>query len=238
MAADKPHEKFMTSLINRLEKLMAEQEISPSALSLAIGGGREAVRMILTGRSKNPRSDTLTKLARELGVSLQYLLGETDEKGQAPSLSMQLSEGPGLLIRHRVQAGAYYPVYEADESIGTCNLPINNRFPADQQWGEEVVGDSIDLIYPHGSVLHVVSLAGSGYMPRNGQLVIVAHQKDGGLMERTVKRVFRQNDQYELIGMSSNPKWNTPIPMPDRESEHETIAIVGLVIGGYRAEQF
>ena len=238
MTAGKPHEKFMTSLINRLEQLMIEQGKSASALSLAIGGGREAVRMILTGRSKNPRSDTLTKLARELGVSLQYLLGETDEKGQAPALSMQLSEGPGLKIRFRVQAGAFYPVYESDEPIGICNLPINDRFPPEEQWGEEVVGDSVDMIYPHGSILHVVSIAGTGYMPRNGQLVIVAHQKDSGLMERTVKRVYRQGNRYEMVGMSTNPKWNEPIAIPEGESEHETIAIVGLVIGGYRAEQF
>ena len=238
MAAGKPHEKFMTTLINRLEQLMTEQDISPSALSLTIGGGREAVRMILSGRSKNPRMDTLTKLAQALGVSVAYLTGDDDDQGEAPTpRTGPPSEETGLPIRFRVQAGSFYKVEEADEPIGWARITADPRFPIGRQWVEEVVGDSIDRIYPSGSMLLVLDVV---YAPelRLNQLVVVARSIDGGMIERTVKRVVEIDGALHLVGESSNAKWNKPVKITGDDDSHISISVAGIVIGGYRAEPF
>lgn len=232
------HEKFMTILVNRLEQLMADQDISPSALSLAIGGGREAVRMILSGRSKNPRMDTLTKLAQALGVSVAYLTGDDDDHGEAPTPRTGApSEEKGLPIRFRVQAGSFYKVEEADEPIGWARITADPRFPIGRQWVEEVVGDSIDRLYPSGSMLLVLDVI---YAPelRLGQLVVVARNVDGGLMERTVKRVIEIEGALHLVGESNNSRWNKPVKIGGEDDAHVSISVAGIVLGGYRAEPF
>lgn len=67
----------------RLLERMSAVGTNPSRLSLTIGG-RDTVRMILSGRSKSPRADTLEGLSRELQCDVRYLLGEIDEPGAGP----------------------------------------------------------------------------------------------------------------------------------------------------------
>ncbi|MBD8556879.1 helix-turn-helix transcriptional regulator [Rhizobium sp. CFBP 8762] len=64
------------TLINRLNSLMKENGISANRLSIQATGARDTVRKILDGTTKNPRVDTVSKLASVLGTTSQYLTGE------------------------------------------------------------------------------------------------------------------------------------------------------------------
>ncbi|MGG7519664.1 XRE family transcriptional regulator [Allorhizobium undicola] len=65
-------------LISRIKALIDADGRSPAAISEKIGG-KETLRKILNGSSANPRIDTLSKLANELGSSVEFLLGKTDD---------------------------------------------------------------------------------------------------------------------------------------------------------------
>ncbi len=232
------HDGGMSSLPERLRNLIDERGTNASALSLEIGAGREAVRMILRGNSQNPRMDTLVKLARALDVSVAYLTGAEEDRGEPPTQKFwPPSEERGLPIRFRVQAGSFYNVDEADEPIGWARITADPRFPIAQQWVEEVVGDSIDRIYPSGSMLLVLDVVHAPTLRLN-QLVVVARSIDGGMIERTVKRVVEIEGALYLVGESNNAKWNKPVRITGDDDSHISISVAGIVIGGYRAEPF
>lgn len=62
------------NLQERLEYIMEKQGIKPKTLSLEAGLNETAIRDILKGRSKNPRTDTTRKIANTLGVRHEWLV--------------------------------------------------------------------------------------------------------------------------------------------------------------------
>ncbi len=63
-------------LQQRLRELMAAKRLTGRGLSEAAGLGETAVKNIFSGKSRNPRQDTLMKLAGVLGCPVGYLMGE------------------------------------------------------------------------------------------------------------------------------------------------------------------
>lgn len=80
------------TLIWRIERRLSALGISRNAASEAAGLGRDYIRNIASGKSKNPKSDELAKLARVLGCRLEWLrLGEgqeVDPSDEPPSPSL------------------------------------------------------------------------------------------------------------------------------------------------------
>lgn len=66
-------------LIERLNQLLKASEMAPQRLSVEATGAKDTVRKILDGTTKNPRIDTIIKLAAVLKVSPQYLLGDDED---------------------------------------------------------------------------------------------------------------------------------------------------------------
>jgi transcriptional regulator with XRE-family HTH domain len=103
----------------RLRSLIAERQTTPRALSRAVGDNDSLVRDILSGKSNNPRADTVAKLASELGVTVPALLtdGPTDSTAQARKLPEEIT----LPIRFEVAAGPFLEVEAYDqEGFGTA----------------------------------------------------------------------------------------------------------------------
>lgn len=61
-------------LKDRLQKVLEEKSMPAKHLSLAAGLNETAVRDILIGRSRHPRTDTTRKIARALGVRHEWLV--------------------------------------------------------------------------------------------------------------------------------------------------------------------
>ncbi|MBB4145856.1 S24 family peptidase [Rhizobium rhizoryzae] len=86
-------------LINRLNSLMSQRGISANRLSLEATGARDTVRKILDGTTKNPRIDTLLKLAAVLDTTPQYLMGEEEASNGQGEQRSTLREAPPLPTR-------------------------------------------------------------------------------------------------------------------------------------------
>ncbi|MEH3109002.1 MAG: helix-turn-helix transcriptional regulator [Agrobacterium cavarae] len=69
----------MSVLIQRIEERLAACNTNTSRASLATGLGRQYIRDIVVGKSKSPSLQGLTAVARVLGCSVSYLIGETDD---------------------------------------------------------------------------------------------------------------------------------------------------------------
>jgi transcriptional regulator with XRE-family HTH domain len=230
--------RTMSKISDRVEQRISALGLTARGVSLRAGLGVDAVRDLK--RTKSPGMETISALARVLDCDVRYLLGDIDEIGNPATLG-RVSEFTFLPIRYRVQAGHWLEMDDTiEEGYGTAPLSVSPAWANAKQWAEEIVGNSIDEVYPPGALAHVVDIWDLGREPRVGELVVVQRTRDGGLLrERTIKRLtLSETGQPQLVGCSkSEPKWNTPIPLPAGLGERSEVevAIVGLVIGAYLA---
>ena len=77
-------------LIERLQALMEQDGLTPAELNRRAGLSRTAVGDIISGQVRSPKLETLEALAEVLGVTVAYLIGETDARGESLSLLRDL----------------------------------------------------------------------------------------------------------------------------------------------------
>jgi SOS-response transcriptional repressor LexA len=114
--------------------------------------------------------------------------------------------GPRLFVIGEVAAGIWKEAWkweqeewEAFSGRADLSAPIHNRF------GLKVAGDSMDDIYPPGTILECLEYDGAEVIP-SGKRVIVQRTRMDGSVESTVKELVRDPDGVEwLVPRSSNP---------------------------------
>lgn len=242
LSSDPPYPALMI-FGERLAKLMADRGLTPTALRATMKArGTPISQQALDAIVSRPQANSThaANIAAALKVSLHWLLtGEAEDK--APALKAEQSsliptQVPAMPIRYRVAAGTWQEVEDIDEPIGFAPIPYDNRFPISEQWAEQVVGDSFDLEYPDGSIVHVRDGVLSSPALLEGKVVVVERSRPGEfLTERTLKLVKVNKGKVELWPRSSNPKHQKPILLIDamRSGEEMTVSIAGVVIGGY-----
>lgn len=181
------------------------------------------------------RSHVADKYARKFRVSLDWLLtgrGEMFATGVVPH-----EKGiEGLPLLGSIQAGHWLETTFADEGLEVEMVPVvrDPRFPHAKQYALRVVGDSMDLDYPDGSIVTCVDFAESGLALAEGMIVHVERHRGGGqLVEVTLKYVERRRGgEYVLVPHSSNTKY-TSFPLNGSGSDTEVFTR-GIVTGGWR----
>jgi len=87
---------------DRLEKLMADRQISQSELARRVGLKQPSIGRLISGETRS--SSVLIELARELSVSPAYLAGETDDPfRETAEVTLTSDEREWLDLFHRVQ---------------------------------------------------------------------------------------------------------------------------------------
>jgi repressor LexA len=231
-AVGAPHVMCLRMLKERILALLEVRGVKARKASIDAGLGPDGIRNILRGASKNPTTSTLEALARYFAVTVDYLLGKTDE-GAPPFTVRPAGEFKRLPIRHRVQAGAWR---ERDDlrQENTEYAPMGEvaGYHGIDQWAERLLGDSMNEVYPDGTLLHVIDAA--PFQLRNGDHVIVERSRDqGGLVERTCKELrISPTGVRTLVGRSRNALWNKPIEY-ETSGDDDTVQVVAIVIGHY-----
>ncbi|MBX9455878.1 MAG: helix-turn-helix domain-containing protein [Rhizobium sp.] len=93
----------------RIQSRLDELGKNPSSVALEAGLGRSSVRDILLGRVKNPRIDTIRKIAGPLQCTVDYLTGESDDPGEYSIADRYWFMDGGLGIPHKIEAGVFRP---------------------------------------------------------------------------------------------------------------------------------
>jgi SOS-response transcriptional repressor LexA len=179
------------------------------------------------------RAPVAEKYARKFKVSLDWLLTGRGEMSPSGAIPFE-NEIEGLPLWGIIQAGHWVETTHAQEGISPEMVPVirDLRFPHAEQYALRVVGDSMDLDYPDGSIVTCVSFADSGLSLDEGMIVHVERQRAGGqLVEITLKYVERRRGGFTLVPHSTNPKW-TPFQLNSSDPDTEVIAR-GVVIGGW-----
>lgn len=213
-------------LKDRLETLVKDSGRAPREISLKATGKPDTIRDILRGKVNNPRTDTVAKLAKELGAQTAYLTGESGSRKRKKG-------SDELLLAARViglvQAGTFM---EPD---------ADGKFEADPQWipsvrddeypqiepiAYEVAGDSIDKVCVAGGYVVCLPFADTGLALKAGMWVVVSRMR-GGLLERTIKQVQLDRGRFTLHPASTNPK-HKPIAFPSAEPSEE-VSVTAIV---------
>jgi repressor LexA len=233
--------------------LIARAGTNPTRAARDAGLNPHFIRQWLSGRVRSPGTQQLQAVADVLGVTLDELTAPIARTPRSPGLrddapapyarapikiTAPAPKRPPLVVRHIVQAGAWLE-QDADAPQTARFGPPVTADPriVGEQWLELVEGDSIDKIAPPGSFLHVVGVSARGYIPRDGDVVVVERVRDqGGFRERSVKVVKMTRNRIELWPSSNNQYWSKPLKLtPDGYSEDSEIevSIVGRVLGVY-----
>lgn len=216
-----------------IEAMMQAQNTNPKRLAKEAGVGATYVRDIIEGRSLDPKTGKLVQIAKALGCTLDELLG----KGSAvePVHTTQIE------VRGDVQAGVWREAIEWPQADWyAITVPLDVAFAGLHRYGLLVKGDSMDKVFPDGSIAVVINLVDLGRMPKTGEIaVVVQRSKTSNEFEATVKAV-QVLDSGEIIlwPQSTNPDFATPVRIKPGECDHDAgmpdVFIQALVVASYR----
>lgn len=145
--------------------------------------------------------------------------------------------GPQIFVVGEVQAGVFKTAWRQEPDdwepfIGRNDLPV----PTGERFGLRVAGDSMDLIYPPGTILECALYHQDKEIP-SGKRVIVQRTRKDGDMEATVKELYRDGDGVEwLVPRSSNPSHRAFRGDQPESSEIIRTEILAIVVSSLRPE--
>jgi len=77
------------SIAERLQKALSDKGLSPAELSRRAGVPQPRLSQILSGKTPNPRWDTISKLSVHLGVPAEWLFSGKEDTFIAPQPTVQ-----------------------------------------------------------------------------------------------------------------------------------------------------
>lgn len=175
-----------------------------------------------------PNGDKLAMLAKTAGVELSEFIGADFEA--APSSKQ-------LWVKGEVQAGVWKEAWqwEPDEwqpYQGGSHIDA----PEDRRFGLVVIGESMNEIYPPGTILDCVHLIGGLENIRDEQNVIVIRKKFTDGCEATVKQFRKIDGRCWLMPRSNHPAFQTSIEIGNEDPEIEETVVIAVVRGSYKPE--
>lgn len=178
---------------------------------------------------------------RDLGIEvspIDLIVGDVSPATLQPS-------SRDIAVIGQVEGGAFR---EATEWAEDCRYPvastIENPNYAAKCFGLEVIGESMNKIYPAGTVVIVMPLEDYLNIPRkleSGDNVVV-YRKRAGLVEATIKEfVQKTKGQAELWPRSTAPEYQSPInihwPNGIHNTDVESVEIAAVVIQSIKMEK-
>lgn len=145
--------------------------------------------------------------------------------------------GPQLFVKGEVQAGVWKEAweYDADEwevFTGRADVSASMR----SRYGLRIVGESMNEVYPPGSIVECVAYEGDDELP-SGRRVVVQRTRFDGQIETTVKELVRGEDGAEwLVPRSTNPAFQAFRGDQPDSPDIASVEIIAVVIGSYRPE--
>jgi len=177
-----------------IARLRKAQKLSQQQLADIVGVEQPTVQRWEAGARK-PNLEKLESLSEALGV----------EPGAFFTEDLIVPVGPKLFVKGAVQAGQWVEAYEwPEDEWQSFNGRAGVVAKMEHRFGLRVIGDSMNLKYPHGSIVECISLFGhaEAYV---GRRVVVVRKRDDQMYEATVKKLVEQDGELWAVPESSNP---------------------------------
>lgn len=220
-----------TSLQKRVRIRMDLLGLNALQTAKRAGLGDSFVRDILRGKTRSPNAENLGKLAAALETTPDWFMAAGES---LPAPQPSIVPVTGLPVLGKIQAGNWVDRSIIDDSGEYEMIPValDPRFTGVRQYALEVVGDSMDLVYPEGTFVTCVDYIDSGATLKPGRILHV-ERHNGSLIEVTLKAMEFVDGLLMLVPRSSNPRHK---PMKFEGDAGSEIVIRGVVTGSYRRE--
>lgn len=154
----------------------------------------------------------------------EYLARTEERAASVYHLPANTERTSPLIVRGTVEAGSWRESSVGDLSEAEVITAPKSLVDAGA-FALRVVGPSMDLRYPPGSVVIVEPWDGP---PPVGRRVVVERSRPGGLIETSVKELVRgSGGELELWPRSSHPAHQAPVPFGDQDDV--TVKLLGIV---------
>lgn len=217
-----------TMLISRINQRIRETGKAVQRVSIDATGAKETLRKILDGTTKNPRIDTINKIALALETTPEWLLGvsslaeavETPSNGSAPALPSR-SDMPLDVPVLGTAAGSHL---KGSFQLTTDPVDYVRRPPALNRtkdiYALYVEGSSMVPQFMPGDLVYV-----NPHKPAKfGDAVVVQCVNGPENYEATIGLLAKRTEKHVTID-KHNPKDQIEIP---RETVHEVHKILTL----------
>lgn len=210
----------------RLKAKRKELGLDQAQLAPRFGADQSTLSKLEKG-TQEPRHKHLLALSEFLEMDFAELTNL--ERDPDPSDGYQMA----ARLVGVVQAGAWVESLEIPPSEQELLFLPSPRQAVDFECQAfEVRGDSMDLVFPEGTIVFAIPTIANGLRPADGDRVIVSRRNDDGEYEATVKeyRIDTENPKFPrawLHPRSSNPEWQEPLPADDPYME---TTITGIVV--------
>jgi transcriptional regulator with XRE-family HTH domain len=218
----------MPDLAQKIRAIRLDRQMNQTEFGELLGVTQASVSRWEKGSMPDP--PLLARLAEMAGEDIRQFLGGESDVSFVPSSSR-------FMVRGAVAAGVWVEAYEwPEEQWEPYTGGDHVRAEAGRRFGLKVEGDSMNEVYPHGTILDCISTL-DGVVAHSGQRVVVVRERSDGKLEATVKEYLRDQAGKEwLVPRSTNPAFQVPFSMDDPGPEVVDIRIIGLVVGSYRPE--
>ncbi|KPL55548.1 S24 family peptidase [Prosthecomicrobium hirschii] len=214
---------------DRVARELKRLKLSDRRASLTITDGRsaDAVRNMKRGRSYMPKEPDLSRLGSLIGKTTEWILGDDD--AEAPAMAALPLGMVRVPFRARLQAGVWAE-HAADEVTGLDDLLLPERMVPRgiEAYAAELVGESMNRLYPSGSIILLERRFDRREDLIPGRRYHVERQKADGAIESTLKTVLRRADgSIWLVPESDDPAFQAPIRLEN--SIADGVSFVGRV---------
>lgn len=226
------HTSAMTSgfdiavLRHQLSERMRQKAVKPTTLSLKVGKNPTLVKDLLE-KTADVKLGTISKLANELDCDVLDLL--------APEGVERIPLGPTLYLKGEVAAGNWVEAYEWPEDewqTFTGRSDVNAQ--QQDRFGLRIVGDSMNELYPEGTIVECISTFGHTEI-EPGKKVVVLRKRIDQTYEATVKQYVVIDDQKWLRPRSTNPA-HQAINLETEDADIEETRVIAIVVASVRPE--
>lgn len=171
---------------------------------------------------QRPNADGAAKLAALAGQSV------AEWWGVAPLRATDIN-APMVRVIGELRAGAWREAVEwPHDDQFTVPVPRDPAKPALPLQGFIVRGESMNRIYPDGTLVFVAATIPNGIKPKSGDIVLVQRRNRDGLYEATLKELVVSEDGARwLWPRSSDPEHQAPLQY--RSTDAEEVTVTGVV---------
>lgn len=165
------------------------------------------------------------------------------EPAAKPALE-PISDFNRVAIIGSVQAGVFRHSFSQDYPSESVSVAPDHRYPNLPRVGFRVRGDSMNLLYPEGTIVIAVRIGDLARAPKTGEKVIVIRRTNGD-EEATIKEIeVLEDGRVALWPRSTNPEFSAAITLPSMDGLLDLpddgcqleYCIEGLIIQSIRPE--
>lgn len=211
-------------LADKIKKLRKDLGLTQKEFATRLGVEDQSLVSKWESGRQEPNAERMVRLADMAGQTIGQFM-------DIEPLSRKTVPARVFRVIGELQAGAWKEAVEwAPDDQYEVSMPLPPGVPSGiPLHGFIIRGNSMNKLYPDGTLVLVASTVANRLRPKNGQRVLVQRRNREGLYEATIKEyVVNEDGSKWLWPRSFDPEHQAPIPY--KSSDVEEVTVSGIVM--------